>query len=437
MSNRCPLGVRLLAVLGASASLAFALPARAESDGFPAEPALPKGLGGPLRACSFRHPVCVQGDRGAPVLEALADAETTWDAAVGPMGLPAPDPDLSTGVYDVVLAHDAESAGITYLRERDPLGHVDRASAVSVLDATLRGCSLERAVARELFRAIAFRAAPGQDETNARAQASALVRLTVPCALGAPDGVELLQAHPERAVVSGPVRVPDAYGRRWAEGAGLFYSWLDDAYGQRPGAIVRGIWALSSTRSARGQARFVGEPDGFDVLRESFKGALGSGSTLDDVFVEFSVARALTGGLDDAPELAVFAPAVLAYDLPWPTEPHRVASSAGIAPSGADYVRVSRRGAAPGTRLRVEITWEEHARMRWIAVKLDAQGRAMARIPIGSADKAVEAQLTVAELDDTSSVLLVGANVGNWTAPFDPDVGELEPHGWAVTVATQ
>ena len=155
------------------------------------------------------------------------------------------------------------------------------------------------------------------------------------------------------------------------------------------------------------------------------------------MFVEFSVARALTGGLDDAPELAVFAPAVLAYDLPWPTEPHRVASSAGIAPSGADYVRVSRRGAAPGTRLRGEITGAEHARMRWIAVKLDAQGRAMARIPIGSADKAVEAQLTVAELDDTSSVLLVGANVGNWTAPFDPDVGELEPHGWAVTVATQ
>jgi hypothetical protein len=75
--------------------------------------------------------------------------------------------------------------------------------------------------------------------------------------------------------------------------------------------------------------------------------------------------------------------------------------------------------------------------MRWIAVKLDAKGHAMARIPIGSADKAVEAQLTVAELDDTSSVLLVGANVGNWTAPFDPDVGELEPHGWAVTVATQ
>jgi len=381
--------------------------------------------------------VCLHGDRGAPVLEALTAAETTWDAAVGPLGLPSPDPGLSTGVYDVYLVRDAETAGVTYLRERDPLGHVDRASAISVVDAKLRGCSLERAVARELFRAIAFRAVPGQDETNARGQASALMRLTVPCALGAPDGTELLQAHPERAVVSGPVRVPDAYASRWAEGAGLFYAWLDDAYGQRPGAIVRGLWALSSTRTPRGETRFVGEPDAFDVLRESFKGALGSGSTLDDVFVEFSVARALTGGLDDAPELAVMAPAAVAYDLPWPSEPHRVASSAGIAPSGADYVRVSRRGAAPGSRLRVEITWEQHARMRWIAVKLDAQGRAIARIPIGAADKAVEAQLTVAELDDTSSVLLVGANVGNWTAPFDPDVGELEPHGWAVTVATQ
>lgn len=429
--------MRLLGALGAAASLLGALPARAENDGFPAESAVPMGLGGELRACSFRHPVCVHGDRGAPVLEALADAETTWDTAVGPLGLPAPDPGLTTGVYDVFLSSDAEDAGVTYLRERDPLGHVDRASAVSVIDARLRGCSLERAVARELLRAISFRAVPGQDDANARAQASALLRLTVPCALGAPDGAELLQAHPERAVVSAPVRVPDTYGRRWAEGAGMFYSWLDDAYGQRPGAIVRGIWALASTRTPRGQARFVGEPDAFDVLRESFKGMLGSGSTLDDVFVEFAVARALTGGLDDAPELAVLPPAALAYDLPWPAEPRRVASSAGIAPSGADYVRVSRQGAAPGTRLRIEITWEEHARMRWIAVKLDAQGRALARIPIGAADKAVEAQLTVAELDETSSVLIVGANVGDWTAPFDPDVGELEPHGWAVTVATQ
>lgn len=394
-----------------------------------------------LRACSFRHDLCVHGGPGDPILEAIATLDRVWETATGPLGLPPPDRGLVSGTYDVYLVPTLDSPGVTYLRERDGLGTRDRASAVSLADSRLRGCSLDRALARELFRAIAFRASPGTDETTARAEASALTRLAVPCALGAPDGAEILQSHPERGLYPITKLVPDGYSRRAADGAGVFFGWLDDAYAQTPGGIVRALWAMSATKTMRGADVFASDPDAFDVLRESMKGALFTGSTIHDVFVSFAVARAFLGNaLSESPEIgAIGAPLAPDFDLPWPATgtTKSVAMSAGLAPTGATTIRVRRAGALPGTRLRVEIQWEQLAKLRWVALKLDARGAITQRLPFGVADKATEAALSVGELDASESVLLVGTNVSTWDEAFDPETTAFEPHGWVVSVASE
>ncbi|CAN5572046.1 hypothetical protein BH09MYX1_BH09MYX1_29530 [soil metagenome] len=394
-----------------------------------------------LRACSFRRDLCVHGSSGPQVLVALASVERTWDLAVGPLALPPPERGLGSGVYDVYLVPILDSPGMTYLRERDLLGTPDRASAFSIVDARLGGASLDRALARELFRAIAFRTIPGTDETTARAEASALTRLAVPSALAAPDGAEILQAHPERGLYPLTRMIPEGYRRRAADGAGIFFTWLDDTYAQRPGGVVRALWALSWTRSPKDASTFAENPDAFDILRENLKGALSSGSTINDVLLAFAVARAFTGNpLSESAELgAIGAPLTADFDLAWPATgtTRSVAMSAGLAPTGTTTIRIRRAGAPAGTRLRVEIKWEELAKLRWMALKLDATGAITQRLPFGVADKATECALSIGELDASESVVLVGTNVSTWDAPFDPDTTPLEPHGWVVAYASE
>src|ERR1700723_836414 len=59
------------------------------------------------RVCSLRHPICVHGsDASVPpdaLLALVAAAERAWDVESGPLELPAPDPDLVTGAYDLYV----------------------------------------------------------------------------------------------------------------------------------------------------------------------------------------------------------------------------------------------------------------------------------------------------------------------------------------------
>jgi hypothetical protein len=74
--------------------------------------------------------------------------------------------------------------------------------------------------------------------------------------------------------------------------------------------------------------------------------------------------------------------------------------------------------------------------MRWVALKLGSDGREKARIPIASHDRTTIANLTLAELDETAQVLLVGVNCGDWQ-PFDPQDREWSPHAWVATLAAE
>jgi hypothetical protein len=350
------------------------------------------------------------------VLAALAAADQAWDAITGTLGAPAPDGSLD-GRWHIELAEAVGGGGEAVLGERDLLARFDRASSFGRVDRSLRpGCSLDLALARAVARGSLWRAAPGTDEASARAESESLARMATPCA-GADGDVDVFQAHPERAVVAPG---SPAYER----GASLFFGWLDATFGAEPGALLVGLWALAPTRTAFDADRWAAAPNGFDVLRTSLKDALWQGSTLDDVFVRFAVARA-----------SMVPDARVAWRVGWPGGARRLASPLPVAPTGASYVLVDRRSAPPGAKLRLEAAWEDYGRMRWVAVKLDAAGRSIGELPVSSLDRTPHASLTIESLETTDHVLVVGVNVGSTERVFDPGDGEWEPHGWLLTLA--
>lgn len=385
-------------------------------------------------ACSFQWPICVHSTNGA-ALSVLAAAERAWATLTGALDLPPPDLDPATNTYAIYLV-DGAALPETKLAARDVRSSFDRARAFTVLDARVRpGCALDVTVARALARASLYRVAPATDEGTARAQTQALAELTTPCSLAyGADAKQRFQAEPHKTPA-------DASSLAFAEGASLFWSRIEWAYARRPGALIRATWTLAPTRTPIGAAAWKNEPDVWDILRITFKNALSTGSTLADLLLDVAVARAFMGGADDglhAPETRTLGEAggvPLDWDIPWPTTARRLAARHPPGPGGASYLRIKTDGAKPTDRLRVEITWEEHALFRWAFVKIDAQGREIGRVVIPTRERATEAQMTLVDLSGAASILLVGTNTGDPAYTFDPDDATWEPHGWLVTIA--
>jgi hypothetical protein len=190
---------------------------------------------------------------------------------------------------------------------------------------------------------------------------------------------------------------------------------------------VRAIWAESATITPPGASRWNDEPDGYDVLRESFKNALTAGSTLDDLFRDFAVARAFVRG----------DPAHVDWSVPWPLTPRRLMSAVGVAPTGAAYVSIDCAMRPPGARLRFEAEWEELARLDWSLIRVDGAGREMSRVLVPGRERGTSAQATLVDLDGVARVLAVASSAGDPRIPFDPDDYRLEAHGWVVSLASE
>lgn len=452
-------------------SLASASPARAEEDEpVPVAPpdtgtpgpyvgyAAPPELGRQTKACSTRVPLCVHASVRVPgraVLDVLSAAERAWETLSGALGLGSPDVDADDLAYHVYLVEGAAEPGVTRVTARDVRSRIDRARTFTVLDANVRaGCRLDALVAREIARADLARVAPATAEGVARAQTTYLAQLMVPCAFGLEaDAAEVFQSRPERAVcdarafelgsTADEARTPSRASDAFMEGAALFWGRIDWAFGRAPASIVMASWALAPTMTDVGSKRWHDEPDAFDVLRVSFKNALSTGSTLDDLLLDGAVARAFMGSADDGRHffptrtLGDGARVPLDWDLAWPAKPKRVAPRAPVYPSGASYLMIHRKGAPAGSRLRVEIAWEDHALFRWALVKLDAEGRELGRVPIPTRERATEVQMTLVDLDAVDRILLVGVNAGDPSYRFDPDDEIWEPHSWLVTLAAE
>lgn len=353
-------------------------------------------------ACSFRRAICVHGGGGEAALAAVASLERAWEAALV-IGLPLP------ASFDAYL-EDAPSRGV--LASRDLLTRLDGAQTFAILDNRIpSGCALDFDAARALYAAAALARTPAIDEGSLRAESTSLAALAVPCA-----SVDAgpFQAHPERALVDRFV----APG--YDEGASLFFSWLDDAYGKRPGSIPVATLALAATRTPEGSDCWVDEPDVFDVLHASLKDegeALGA----------FAIWRAL----------GVAPAARLDWDVAWPSSPRALASPEGLAPTGSAYVRIDTKGRAPGARFDLDATWEQLARMRWSVVRLDAAGREIGRVEANAAPKSTQAHLQVVDLGGASALLVVATNLGPWDGTYDPDDDAPEPHGWVLTIRSE
>jgi hypothetical protein len=407
---------------------------------------------GDVGACSYRQPLCVHASRGiraTNVLDTLASAERAWEIATDALRLPPPDVDLVTGKFDIYIVRGFQGGAEAELGARDPIASFDRANAFMIVGEGLAGCTLDALIARETTRAILLAVAPAIDSATARAETAYLARLIVPCALEAPGGVDTFQAHPDLSVAGGFglgefAETGSVVDRTdYAFGASLFYWWIDWSFGNSPGSVVRALWALAPTRTPVASARWTGRPDGFDVLRASFKNALTTGSTLDNLLLDFAVAREFLGRASDAdhmPETRSLGDAARVHadwEIGWPTEPRRLASGRGIEPTGAAYVVIDSSLAPNGARLRIEAEWEEHAKLLWAAVKVDNAGHEKASIAIPSAERATEAHITVVDLEDVAKIILVGMSAGDPYDPFDPNDAVLEPHGWVVSVAAE
>ena len=405
-------------------------------------PAIP----GDLPACSPRVPVCVHpagASDGPRALATLAAFERTWATLTGALEVPPPEVDPLTLAYDVFLA-DRDA---TLLEARDVRSHVDRGRAFSLVDRHA-GCALDLAAATAVARASLLGVAPATEEATAIAQSTYLATLAVPCALPLlADDVAVFQRNAARTFVDAHVDEiavaggwDDPVNARFARGASTFWARLDWAFGRSPGRIVTAAWALHPTMTPVGADRWWNEPDTFDVLRVTFKGAFTAISTVDDLLLDFGVARAFFGTAADdlhAPELRTLGEAArvpLDWDIPWPERPRSLAQKTPVAPLGASYLSIQARA---DKRLRVEIEWEEHALFRWAFVKVDRAGREMGRVPIPIRERATEARMTLVDLAGVDHVLLVGVNVGDPAYAFDPDDGVWEPHGWVVTLAEE
>lgn len=462
-----------LALAFAVASSALPSPTRADED----EPAAKPKPSGPepspgrylttstrpiftpdLRACSTRVPVCVHTSTArdsAAALATLGAFERAWQTLTGSLRLPAPDVDPMTLAYDVFIVEPRGALVTTELEARDVRSRVDRGRAFSTVDRRVRSsCTLDGLAAEAVARASLFRVAPATEEGTALAQTTYLAELAVPCTVGlAVDRIRAFQSAPHRtfadARASAEAASADAPGDPspadllFSRGAAAFWARLEWAFGRTPGGIVSATWALHPTMTPVGASRFKNQPDTFDVLRKTFKGAMTSGGTVSDLWLDFAVARAFFGSADDGqhlPELRTLGEAArvpLDWDIPWPQAPRRLAGRFPIYPTGSGYLVVRHAGAKAGARLRVETEWENRALFRWALVKLDAGGRELGRVVIPTTERATSAQMTLVDLDNVDRVLLVGVNLGDPAYGFDPDDEVWEPHGFVVTVAEE
>jgi hypothetical protein len=298
----------------------------------------------------------------------------------------------------------------------DPRTRLERGVSVAWIDRSARGCLLELAVARAVAQGSLLASAPATAKGLGLAETEELARLAAPCGVF-DENARVFQAEPERTLFDGS-------SPAFARGGAAFFEWLDAKFGRAPGALVPAIWALTPGRSDVQGTGTHADATVFDVLAKSLHGAaFASDSTLDEVFVGFAVARAV-----------MWPPVRTAWEVPWPERPRRLVSPTPVSPTAASYVVIHREAAPRGSRLRLEMEWEDYARMRWVALKLGSSGAILAQIHVSSPNLATQAALTLDALDDTDRVVVVGVNVGSTEHALEPAQDEWEPHGWMLTI---
>jgi len=402
-------------------------------------------------ACSFHYPVCVHAGRkvaSSSILGTLADLERAAALLMGGMGLPAPLEDGKLGggpAFDLYLV-PARSIGdaaksqapISVLTGRDDVlpASVDRASAFGLLRQDLTAGSMRRnLVARALASAIGWRIDAAESAAVRESNAAYLAEMVAPCSVVTSELIDDFQSHPERGVASAGSGLP---------AAAMVLPWYLDLTlgGGSPGSVPTALGVIAAQRTAGGSWLWNNEPDLFDALRGSLK-ARTPPISIDDLWMELSIARLFMGTRDDGVHFAETATAGtygrirFDWSLPYASLPRRVSPERPIDPSGSTYIWIDLSDAPKGARLAFHLEWEGPVPFRWALLRIDRDGFESSRVIITPQQKSMSAEKNLDALDGLAGVALVGVNVGDLRSddPFDPDEAPYEPHGYVVTVA--
>jgi hypothetical protein len=391
------------------------------------------------RACSFEEPVCVHGPSGvspASLGATLRHAERAL-RALRALGLPPPLPDGLLGgrpALDIYVIPGAEppfaAADLETLS-----GPFDRSSAFILLPPPepWDPCEGRLRTAIAVAEASFMRLDAGAEAGVVRMASSSIASLVSPCSSMEIPAIDAFQKAPERALTEALPASP-------LGGALLFPWYLDDAYGTgRPAALITALLAVAAQRTPPGSWVFHNEPDAFDALRLVLRDR---GSTLGDLLLDFTVARAFIGSRSDEGHLtdvARFGDAGrvrFEWSVPFASLPRRLAPLRPIEPTGATYIWLDLEGAPAGFGLTFVADWELDVLFRWALVKVDKSGREVSRVTVPGIFGSTHVEQTVVGLDNLAGVLIAGVNTGSMdrSRPFDPDEGPFTPRSYTVTL---
>lgn len=401
----------------------------------------PDPASAPLVACSFEEPVCVHAAAAAAarpwaVQATLRDAEHVLRAHRA-LGLPRPLPDGLLGgspAFDLYLVPGAEPPA-TAIDLEMRVGSFDRASAFSVLPppSPRAGCEHRFKVAHALAHAVVARLDAGAEPGAIAMTASYLASLVAPCSVVEIAAVDAIQREPERGIMGAQVGEPS--------GALLVPWYLDDAYGTgRPASVILGLLAVATQRTPPAAMMWQNEPDIFDALRVSLRVR---DQILDDLLLDFAVARAFLGSRSDEAHMTDVARfgdmgrVRFEWSVPFDSLPRRLAPLRPLEPTGATYLWLDLEGAPKGAELTFVADWELPSVFRWALVKVDRTGGEAGRVGVAGVFGSSHAERTVVGLDDLAGILIVGVNAGSMdrSRPFDPDDAPFMPHAYTVTLA--
>lgn len=390
----------------------------------------PTPAAAPVTACSFSEAVCVHapaGVRPGALLETLGHAESAF-RAYRAIGLPLPRPP-----YDLYLLPSV-AAPATVADLLPSSDGWDQASGFTVLPppAPGAGCELAFTVAQGVAHATALRFDAGAENGALSMASSYFASLVADCPALEIPAVDDFQRHPERSFIAGDPSTPD--------GAMLFPWFLDDTLGVNgPGRVIMGLVALATQRTPPDAWEYRNEPDLFDILRATMRDR---GSNLENLLLDFAVARAFVGSRSDGGHLADvnrFGDAGrvrFEWAVPFSSLPRRLAPLNSIEPTGMTYVWLDLADAPPGGELTFAADWDLHTLFRWSLVKVDKNGAEAGRLDVAGVFGANHAERTLIGLDGLAGVMVVGVNIGgvDRSHPFDPDEQPLMPHGYTVTL---
>lgn len=397
------------------------------------------------RACSMAEAVCVHASLSPEA--GISEASMAWTLraaertlrAMRDLGLAAPLPDGFSGgtpALDIYLETKGSEPPWAYA-EMESCGYFfDRCPAFVLLPPPSRtgpeACVHEQHISYAIAHAALLGLDAGAEAGSLAMAAGYIASLLSPCAPLELDAVNRFQLHPERTLLPSE--------KSELDGSFLFPSYLDQRFGTGGfGQIITALIAVGVQRTEPLSMHWQNEPDVFDALRNAMRER---GQSLDELMLDFSVARAFVGSRSDEDHLrdsARFGDSGrvrFEWTLPYASLPRRLAPLRPIAAMGATYLWLDLSSAKAGAELTFVADWELDVLFRWALVKVDPKGREAGRIDVAGIYGSRRAERTVRELSGLAGLLIVGTNTGSVDPgrPFDPDDTPAPLRSYTVTL---